>query len=119
MASDIEETPQSLPQVTPRDLYPISDIRIVLRDLGNLTAKVDRLIQDVEKITNKLSDVEKSIIRFKTAIISAGSVLVVLLPIFGSIFWWAVGERINTVMRNSPQTQNLPGSLQVPSPERR
>ena len=48
------ETPRDFPDVTPRDLYPTSDIRFVLLEIGKLTSKVDRLIHDVDEQDEKL-----------------------------------------------------------------
>ena len=108
MLSEREETPGALPEVTPRDLHPVSDIRFVMREIGALVAKVDRLIGDIDKATAKLDSVEKSVIRFKTAILSVGFCLAIMLPAFGGIFWWAIGERINTVLQTTSNATREP-----------
>jgi hypothetical protein len=45
-----DANPEDFPQTTPRDLYPIGDIRLVMRDIGALTERIDGLIKSVEKI---------------------------------------------------------------------
>src|ERR1700682_5623301 len=49
--------PQDFPQVPPRDLYPISDIRFVMTEIGKLTANVERLIVDVKSHSEKLQTI--------------------------------------------------------------
>ena len=56
-----EESPKSFPQTTPPDLYATSDIRFVMLELGKLTAKVDRLIDDVRSQGEKLDQVRQQI----------------------------------------------------------
>ena len=47
---------EDLAQVTPRDLYQISDIRFVMRSVAQLETKVDRLIDDVKEQNAKFAE---------------------------------------------------------------
>jgi len=67
--------------------------------LGGLTANVDRLITDVGKLGDKVSDLQTSVNRFKTAIWVVGVCLTIFIPAMGGMLWWAVGERINYLLR--------------------
>lgn len=46
--------PSQLASVPPPDLYATSDIRFVMLEIGKLTSKVDRLIDDVKSQGTKL-----------------------------------------------------------------
>lgn len=45
----------------PTELYPMTDIRFVLLRIGELSAKVDRLIDDVSKQGKKVEEVRDKI----------------------------------------------------------
>jgi hypothetical protein len=77
----------------------MTDIRMVIKDMGKLEGQVERLITDVDKISDKISKLTTSVDRFKTAIIVIGACLGIFLPIVSGILWWSVGERINSVLR--------------------
>ena len=49
-------TPEEYPQVPPRDLFPTSDIRFVMIEIGKLTASVNRLVDDVRSHGGKIDD---------------------------------------------------------------
>jgi hypothetical protein len=85
-----------------QDLHPTSDIRFVIREVGELSANVERLITDISGQTAKLGALERSVDRFKTAAIVMGIMLGVFVPVIAGIFWWAVGERITTLLLHSP-----------------
>lgn len=54
------ETPAEFPSVPPtRDLYPTSDIRFVMLEIGKLTSSVDRLIADVQTQSQKIGEMGK------------------------------------------------------------
>lgn len=55
------ETPSDFPSVTPRDLYPTSDIRFVLVEIGKLSSSVERLIVDVKSQSDKLDVVRHQV----------------------------------------------------------
>lgn len=46
--SVVQGPPQDFASVPPPDLYPTSDIRFVMIELGKLSVKVDRLVDDVK-----------------------------------------------------------------------
>jgi hypothetical protein len=56
--------PKQFPIVPPQDLYPTSDIRFVLVELGKVSTKLDRLIDDVDKHGGKIGALEKTVDRF-------------------------------------------------------
>jgi hypothetical protein len=89
------EPPRQVASVTPQDLYPTSDIRFVLVELGKVSTKLDRLIEDVGKHGDKLGKLETTVDRVRTGAIVAG---VVLSGAIG-LFWWALGDRITTAVR--------------------
>lgn len=93
-ASD-SEPPQSFPSVPPQDLHPTSDIRFVMVELGKFGTKIDRLIEDVGKHSEKIGALEKSVDRVRTGAIVAGSILSVV----AIVFWWALGDRITSAVR--------------------
>lgn len=61
------ETPKEFPGVTPRDLYPTSDIRFVMMEIGKLTSSVDRLIADVKSQGEKIDDLRHKVSFIKGA----------------------------------------------------
>lgn len=87
--------PRQFPSVPPQDLYPTSDIRFVMVELGKVSTKLDRLIEDVEKHGGKIGAVEKTIDRVWTGAIVAGVVVSASI----AFFWWALGDRITTAVR--------------------
>jgi hypothetical protein len=87
-------SPQSFPQVTPRDLYPTSDIRFVMVEVGKLTASVERLIDDVKGHGTKLDDISHKISFLKGAIWVAGVVITVTIAITG----WAISAHWDAIL---------------------
>lgn len=108
-------TPHDMPQVPPRDLYPTSDIRFALLELGKLSTKTDRLIADVERLGAQLADTDRSLDRLRTRISTILICLSVLLPMFGGVLWWAIGERVSYVMKEADlgagRPAHTPGSI--------
>lgn len=49
-----DATPGELPQVTPRELHPTSDIRFVMLETQKLATLVDRLVTDVRALEAKV-----------------------------------------------------------------
>lgn len=81
--------PEDFPQTTPRDLHPTSDIRFVMRDLGELTAKVDRLIADVAGHGTKIDEMRHQVSFVRGAIWVAGLVLGLTILLAG---WYVQGR---------------------------
>ena len=97
----------------PIELYAMSDIRVVIRDLGKIEGQVERLIADVGLTSSTVGALQTSVDRFKTALIVIGACLGIFLPMLGGILWWAVGERIDSVLRphvsiQAPQVPTSP-----------
>lgn len=103
------ETPKDYPSVTPpQDLYAMSDIRFVMMEIGKLTNSVERLIKDVDSVGERLSSIE-----IKTAQVRGGIfVFLVLMPVMATLFWWLVGDKIQTlrddIMNRPPVVQAQP-----------
>lgn len=107
-----EGTPQEYPQTNPRNLYPTTDIRFVVLELGKLEERVDNIIKASEKIADKLDkqsdrmqELVISVDRIKTTVWAVGGCLTLLLPAFGLVLWWALGERINVALKPQPSVQ--------------
>jgi hypothetical protein len=89
------ETPRQVATVTPpQDLYPTSDIRFVLIELGKVSNKIDGLTEAVGKQGTKIDAVERTVDRARTTVIVAA----VILSAVGAIFWWALGDRITSAV---------------------
>lgn len=70
-----EAPPSSVAQTTPRDMYPTSDIRFVMLEIGKLSANVDRLIADVKSHGDKIDTIRHQATYVK-ATIATGAVLI-------------------------------------------
>jgi hypothetical protein len=79
----IDSEPDDDSSPRPRNLYATSDIRFVTLEIGKLTSKVDRLIEDVGKQTAKVSDLEKAVDRVKTVGWLLGGIIAVVVFLFG------------------------------------
>jgi hypothetical protein len=64
-------------------------------ELGKVGTKLDRLIEDVGKHTDKIGKLEKTVDRVWTGAIVAGVVISASI----ALFWWALGDRISTAVR--------------------
>jgi uncharacterized protein YoxC len=74
--------PGQLPNVSPpQDLYATSDIRFVMIELGKLSVKVDRLIQDVEGQGAKIDAVRHQISFVKGALWVIGGVIAIAVAV--------------------------------------
>ena len=99
------EPPQNFASVPPpQDLYPTSDIRIVMIELGRVGSKLDRLISDIEKLDVRIGPLERSVDRVRTGAIVAAAILSI---VFG-IFWWALGDRITNAVRTGLLGEGMP-----------
>lgn len=70
--------PEDFPQVPPRELYPVSDIRFVMVELGKLGTKVDRLLDDVKSHGDKIDALRHQVTFVKGAIWVIGGVVAIL-----------------------------------------
>ena len=90
-----------IPTGTIQELHPTSDIRFVIREVGELSAKVERLITDIGDQMKRLGTIERAIDRFKTTAIVTGILLGIFLPITAGVFLvgcW--GAHYNTLVAN-------------------
>jgi hypothetical protein len=72
-----------------QDLYPTSDIRFVMLRIGELSSKVDRLIDDVGKQGTKIDNVNNQISFVKGAMWVIGFLV---LAIAAVVTWYATGK---------------------------
>ncbi|HQS15056.1 hypothetical protein [Reyranella sp.] len=105
-------TPGDRPVVPPTDLYATSDIRFVTLEVGKLTAKVDRLIEDVGKHTGKVSDLERAVDRVKTA----GWAFSIIIGVVGVVLWALFGENIKHNTRSVVAPPPAPAFSAPPPP---
>ena len=68
-----------------QDLHPTSDIRFVIHEIGKLTAKVDRLIDDVERHGDKIDAVRHQVTFVKGAIWVFGGLITLTTIIVGLV----------------------------------
>jgi hypothetical protein len=91
LAGVMSDTPRTdsssdIPTGPPRDLHPVADIRFVMNEMGKLTAKVDRLIADVEKHGDKVDALREQMSYFKGAFWIAGLVFAACAAAVGWLF---------------------------------
>jgi hypothetical protein len=101
--NDTPTTPTEYPQVTPRDLYPTSDIRFVMVEIGKLTANVDRLIEDVKSHGGKLDDIKHNVSFVRGAVwASAGLIaaLIAVVSFFLSSKWDAMAAALAALQKH-------------------
>lgn len=110
----LEEVPREsdLPQVTPKDLYATSDIRLVMVELGRLMTKVDRLIEDGKEQRDEIGKLRTTVDRFKTTIYVAGSIISALL----FVFWLVMGDFIKSAVTASLAPHQAAAQVTSPSP---
>lgn len=83
---EADSPPTDYPQVTPRDLHPTSDIRFVITEVTKLSTLVDRLIQDVGKLEDKVDGVRHQVTFVKGALWVIGGILAVMAVLATSYF---------------------------------
>lgn len=92
------EPPRDFANVpAPRDLYPTSDIRFVLIELGRISERIEALVRKVDCVGDRLGKVETAIDRVKTGLIVGAAIF----SIVGALFWWALGDRITVAVRSA------------------
>ncbi|WP_166141485.1 hypothetical protein [Methylosinus sp. RM1] len=98
---DNAATPKEYPQTNPPiELYPTSDIRFVILEIGKLSTKVERLVEDVNKSSEKIGDLSKKMAMFETA----AKTIAGAIGIFALVFWWAFGDYVKSVVTSSIRT---------------
>jgi hypothetical protein len=109
------EVPRSLPNVAPpADLYPTSDIRFVLVELGKISGKIDALSTKTEKLSSSVAVLEKVVDRAKTALYVGFTIIAMV----GAFAWWALGDRIThavSVGLEIPRFQDVSIKTSAPS----
>lgn len=102
-------SPSETPQSEPQELYSTANIRFVIFEVGKLTTTVERLVHDVdklsdkiskldEKLSDKVSKLDKTVDRFKTGAIVAAAILAIVIPAAGGFGWWVLKDRIESVL---------------------
>ncbi len=77
--------PESAMGAPVRDLHPTMDARFVLVEIGKLTSKVDRLIDDVATLTRNVSELRGHVAFVKGAFWVVGGLVVVGAALSGAI----------------------------------
>jgi hypothetical protein len=77
-----------------QDLYPTSDIRFVIHEIGKLTSKVDRLIDDVGKHGEKIDAVRHQVTFVKGAL----WVIAFLIGAAGVIATWYITGKFSITL---------------------
>lgn len=78
-----------------QELYATSDIRFVMNEIGKLTAKVDRLIGDVEKHGDKIDSVRHQVTFVKGALWVIGFII---LGVAAVATWYFTGKLSVTLL---------------------
>ena len=86
---DQNTTPEEFPSVSPRDLYPTSDIRFVIVEVAKLTTQVERLIEDVKGHGDKIDAVRHQVTFVKGALWVIGGIMALVVVALG---WYFSGK---------------------------
>jgi hypothetical protein len=92
----------------------MGSIRHVMLEIGKLTSKVDRLIEDVDKNSAKTVELSQKIATFETT----AKVLVACVTIGGLIFWWALGDKIKILVDEAFKNAYSPPPATVQTPKK-
>lgn len=98
----IQSAPEEYAQVPPRDLYPTSDLRFVMIEIGKLTASVNRLLDDVKSQGSKIDDLRHQAPFVKGAIyigVLLVGVFITIASFFLSAKWDAAVQAIRSVTK--------------------
>lgn len=90
-----QQNPDAYPQVPPRDLYPTSDIRFVILEIGKLNANVERLILDVKGHGEKINTVTHLVSFARGWIIRGACLLTVLIGLVG----WMLNDKNEAIIQ--------------------
>jgi hypothetical protein len=83
----------------------------IQKDISSISAKTERLVTDVGKLDNKISNIETSLALAR----GFGLAAVILIPICAAIIWWLIGanlERLRDQLLNASKS----GSTQQVAP---
>jgi hypothetical protein len=78
-------------------------------ELGKVSTKLDRLIDDVGKHSEKIGKLDTTLDRVRTGAIVAGVILSAVI----ALFWWMLGERITSAVKAGL----FPVSVSEPAPQ--
>lgn len=101
-SGDQSSIPNDYPQTPPRDLYPTSDIRFVLIEIGKLNANVERLIADVKSQGDKLDNVRHQVTFTKGAVWAAAAVIAAVVAVASFVLsskWDAAIQALRAVSK--------------------
>jgi hypothetical protein len=68
--------------------FTLQAVMAMQRTLEQFTGKIDRLIEDVEKISIKLGEVERAVACVKIGLV----VTVAILSVIELVLWWTAGR---------------------------
>mgnify|MGYP000435986039 CR=1 FL=1 len=109
-------TPKEFANVTPdvRELYPTSDIRFVMRDVGSLSSDVKALQKSVDQLDQNDRRLQNIINQIKGGLIVGGVIGGLAL----SFFVWMFGEKLDAIKYSlvSQPTQSQPITPQQTKP---
>jgi hypothetical protein len=97
MAENPITTPIETTTSPPRDLHPVTDIRFVINEVGKLSAKVDRLIEDTKENTKALEKHTTKIAQFETT----AKVLAFAIAVAAAVFWWVFGDYVRFIVQDA------------------
>jgi hypothetical protein len=98
-----DATPQSMPKTTPQEYssaghdFTLQAVMEMQRTLGGVAERIDGLSGGLEKMADKLGDIEKAVHAVKIGAIVAGAILTVV----GGVLWWAIGDRVTAAVHTA------------------
>jgi len=99
------------------ELYEMGSIRHVMLEIGKLTSKVDRLIDDVKDNSDSISSLKVKLSKFETT----AKVTAAVVAVVAFVFWWALGDRVKNIVDeafksaySSSPTTSLPSPTPIP-----
>jgi hypothetical protein len=79
--------PGDFPQAPPRDIFPMSDIRLVMIEMAKLSTQVERLIKDVAGQETKLDGLSHQATYIK------GGLAVAIIAV--GLFGWFISQMVS------------------------
>jgi hypothetical protein len=65
----------------------------IQRDISSISAKTERLVDDVNKLDGKVSGIETALALAK----GFGIAAIILIPICAAIIWWLIGAKLENL----------------------